>query len=102
MSEQEENAAIGRMIQDHAANKRTLAAMTAERERYQKAFAALAGSLGNNQGSDVNLKSVESDLRIFSVLENIDLKPLVTFLKEYTEIRQAVDSGAARIRDLGV
>jgi uncharacterized membrane-anchored protein len=45
---------------------------------------------------------VDRDIHTHPVLSGLDLKSLVSFLEEYTELRQAVDAGAARLRDLGV
>jgi hypothetical protein len=76
--------------------------MESELERYEKAFRALASSLAHNVANDFNLRCVDRDIHTHPVLSGLDLKSLVSFLEEYTELRQAVDAGAARLRDLGV
>ncbi len=103
MSDNEQDAAIGRIVKDLSENKRKLAAMTSELERYEKAFKLIAQGLGHNDvAADFNLKVTQQYIASNSVLESLDLKPLVSFLEEYTQIRQSVDTGAARLRGLGV
>lgn len=102
MSEAEQDASIGRMVKELAENKRKLTAMTAELERYEKAFKSLASSLSNNVAAEFNLKCVTRDLHTFPVLEGFGLEPLVAFLEEYTQVRKSVESGTANLRQLGV
>lgn len=100
MSEAEQDAAIGRMVKGLADGKRKLAAMTSELERYEKAFRSLASSLSSNVS---DLKAVKRDIEsAHPVLQGIGLASLLEFLEEYTEVRQSVQSGTARLRDLGI
>ena len=102
MSEVEQAATVGRIVMEQADNKRKLAVMSAELERFEKAFRSLASSLAANQGSEFNLGSVERDMTQHPVLEKIDLSPLLSFLRDYTELRKAIDTGSVRIREIGI
>jgi hypothetical protein len=91
------------MVKELADGKRKLAAMTSELERYEKAFKSLASSFARNDASDVNLKAAKRDIEAtHPVLQGFGLAPLLQFLEEYTEVRQSVENGTARLRQLGV
>jgi hypothetical protein len=87
---------------EQADNKRKLSVMSSELERFEKALRSLSSSLAFNQGSEFNLRSVERDITHHPVLEKIDMKPLLSFLRDYTELRQAIDTGSVRLREIGL
>lgn len=101
MSEQEQDAATGRMVREHADRKRKLAAMTAELERLKKAFESLANCLGHNVHTDFNLTTTRREIEK-EPLSQFDFGKLIGFLVEFTELRQSVESGEARLGELGL
>lgn len=68
---------------------------------YEKAFNALGNSLSRNVAADFNLKAASQVINTaHEVLQGFEVATLIPFLKEYTEVREAVESGAARLRQL--
>ncbi len=101
MSEQEQDALIGRFLREHAEAKRKLATMQTQMERYSKAFSSLSGCLSNNVHDDFNLITAERELDKLPLSE-FDFGKLREFLKEYTELRKSVTAGRARLREFGI
>jgi VIT1/CCC1 family predicted Fe2+/Mn2+ transporter len=101
MSDREQREAIGRFVEEYAAAKKRLAAMEIERERLQRAFASVANGLATNVSADFNLSAARAEIAK-EPLSGFDFGTLILFLEEYASTRKSVESGEARLRELGL
>jgi hypothetical protein len=101
MSEQEQDAVIGRTLRELADAKRKLTAMEAERERYEAAFKMLTSGLSYNVDPNFNAAVVARNVS-HEPLSRFDFSKLVDFFREYSETRVAVQRGEKTMRDMGV
>ena len=75
--------------------------MNAELQRYHKAFMALATGLGTGTNADALLALTEQNIQT-EPLSGMDFEKLLTFIREYTQLRQVVASGNRRFQELGL
>lgn len=101
MSEQEQDAVIGRLVRDHSDAKKKEAVMKTKLEQLHKAFSSLANGLAYNADPSVNLVSVKRELQNES-LASYEFGRLTAFLEEYAEVHQDVCRMNVRLKELGI
>ncbi|HEY1205075.1 MAG: hypothetical protein ABSH46_19825 [Bryobacteraceae bacterium] len=101
MSEEEQDAVIGRLVREHAEKKRRLLAMVSELERYREAFASLASGLAHNINPEFNLTVTQREISN-APLSQFDFTKLTSFLQELTDLRKSVEREAPKLRELGL
>jgi hypothetical protein len=101
MSDQEQDAAVGRLVREYGESKRRLAAMNAELDAIKKAFQELVNGLGQNIAADSNL-TVTRRVVEKTVLSQYDLTKLIKFLESFTELRTSMEQIEHRFLEFGI
>lgn len=101
MSDQEQDAVVGRLVRDSANAKRKAAAMKTELEEIAKELVALVNALHHNIHSDVQLVAARRHIHD-GLLAGYDFSKLIAFLEEYTEVRKSIEHMERRLLELGV
>lgn len=102
MSEPEQDAAIGRMVRTYCEQKRAMAAMELEMDRFSSAFLELGNALRKGDDSRLETDAPLSLIQTNTALGQLGMGKLVEMLTEYSETRRSLKQKEQSMRSLGI